>query len=174
MIGQLPFAAATELELFHLHTSAVFPSAVTKRPDLPPAIDAILARACAKDRALRFSTCEEFDAAIAGSLQITRSVPPTIMATQGLPSIPPPEVLPPGVSRSSSVARTLSDAPLVPPPPAPRRRSGKKIALAVSGAVLLLAGGVVGVLFATGTFDEEGSPLAPLPQAKRVASPPLP
>lgn len=107
LTGRLPFVAATEPELVLLHSQAVLPSVRALRPELPSSLDDILARACAKDRRDRFSTCEELDAALAqGGLPILRSVPPTIMATQGLPSVPPPPlppaISPPGASHGSS------------------------------------------------------------------------
>jgi serine/threonine-protein kinase len=99
LTGRLPFVAATEPELVLLHSQAILPSLRGLRPELPTSLDDILARACAKDRRDRFSTCEELDAALAqGGLPVMRSVPPTIMATQGLPSIPPPPAAPHGSS----------------------------------------------------------------------------
>jgi serine/threonine-protein kinase len=50
LAGVLPFVAATEPELYQLHSEAVLPSVCRLRPELPKGIDAILARACAKDR----------------------------------------------------------------------------------------------------------------------------
>jgi eukaryotic-like serine/threonine-protein kinase len=196
LVGDLPFVAATEAELFRLHTEAAFPSVRTKRPDLPAALDEIIARACAKDRRDRFSTCEELDAALVqAGLHTMRSVPPTVMATQGLPSVPPPAPDAPRGSSTSRVARTLSDAPLAgapvpgaplpsahpsgPPLPgssvppfvalpssaAPGRSVWKVVAL-VSGLAVLLAGAGLGWAFATGVFDEPGSPLVEPPKPR--------
>jgi serine/threonine-protein kinase len=183
LTGTLPFVAATMPELFRLHSEAVLPSVCRLRPDLPPGIDAILARACAKDRRDRFSTCEELDAALLyGGLPITRSVPPTVMATQGLPSVPPPAApshvstpppylspLPPGASAPSRVAMTMSDAPLAAPPfsppLAPPRRVWKYVAFG-GGLLLLLAGGGLGLAFATGVFDDPASALVDPPKPR--------
>jgi len=189
LTGALPFVAATELELVRLHSEAVLPSVCRLRPELPPGIDAILARACAKDRRDRFSTCEELDAALLyGGLPITRSVPPTVMATQGLPSVPPPAApshvstpppyvspLPPGPSAPSRVAMTISDAPLAAPsfsPPAGAPRSVWKYVAIGGGLLLLLAGGGLGLAFATGAFDDPGPPLVdpPMPRDAGVAA----
>jgi serine/threonine-protein kinase len=188
LVGDLPFVAATEAELFRLHSEAVLPSVRTQRPELPAALDAILARACAKDRRDRFSTCEELDAALAqAGLPTMRSVPPTVMATQGLPSVPPPTPDPRRGSSTSRVARTLSDAPLplaplrgaplpgssvapyvaLPslPPAAPPRSVWKYVAL-FGGLAVVLAGAGLGWAFASGAFDEPGTPLAPPPAAR--------
>jgi serine/threonine-protein kinase len=184
LTGTLPFVAATASELFRLHSEAALPSVCRLRPELPPGIDAILARACAKDRRDRFSTCEELDAALLyGGLPITRSVPPTVMATQGLPSFPPPATpshvseppaytspLPPRASAPSRVAMTISDAPLAapsfsPPPGAAERKIWKYVAIG-GGLLLLLAGGGLGLAFATGAFDDPAPPLVDPPKAR--------
>jgi len=197
LVGELPFVAATELELYRLHTEAVFPSVRTKRPDLPPALDDIIARACAKDRRDRYSTCEELDAALVqAGLHTMRSVPPTVMATQGLPSVPPPAPDGPRGSSTSRVARTLSDAPIgaplpgtplpgapllggplpgssVPPfvalPPAAAGKSARsvwKVVALLGGLLVVLAGAGLGWAFATGVFDEPRSPLVEPPAAR--------
>jgi eukaryotic-like serine/threonine-protein kinase len=181
LVGDLPFVAGTEVELFRLHSEAILPSVRTKRPDLPAALDDIIARACAKDRRDRYSTCEELDAALMqAGLHTMRSVPPTVMATQGLPSVPPPAPEGPRGSSTSRVARTLSDAPLAgapsppppfmavpstPPPVAPARSVWKIVAL-LGGLAIVLAGAGLGWAFATGAFDEPGSPLVEPPAAR--------
>jgi serine/threonine-protein kinase len=175
LVGELPFVAATEEELFRLHSEAVLPSVRTRRPELPAALDALLARACAKDRRDRFSTCEELDAAIAqAGLPTMRSVPPTVMATHGLPSVPPTAPEPPPAGGPSRVARTISDAPLpgpftgMPsslPPAAPARSVWKYVAL-FGGLAVVLAGAGLGWALASGAFDESGSPLVDPPAAR--------
>lgn len=186
LVGELPFVAATEEELYRLHSAAVLPSVRTKRPELPPSLDAILARACAKDRHDRFSTCEELDAALAqAGFGPTRSVPPTVMATVGLPSVPP--ATPDGRSGSTSrVARTLSDAPMpggpsVPPfvavalPSAPARtRSVWKYVALFGGLAIALGGLGLGLAFASGVFDEPRSPLVDPPAARDAGAAPAP
>jgi serine/threonine-protein kinase len=207
LVGELPFVAATEEELYRLHCEAVLPSVCARRPELPPAIDAILARACAKDRRNRFSTCEELDAALAqAGLPAMRSVPPTVMATQGLPSVPPQAPDPPRAGSTSRVARTISDAPLpggpspsplpggpsAPPPyvplpnaplpsspppvpapsaPAPSRSAWKYVAL-FGGLAIVLAGAGLGLAFASGAFDDSGSPLVDPPTTRDAGAAP--
>jgi len=189
LVGDLPFVAATEAELFRLHSEAVLPSVRTQRPELPAAVDEILARACAKDRRDRFSTCEELDAALAqAGLPTMRSVPPTVMATQGLPSVPPPAPDAPRPGSTSRVARTLSDAPLplaprpgaplpgalappfvavpsFPPPVAPARSIWKYVAL-FGGLAVVLAGAGLGWALLSGAFDEPTSPLVDPPAVR--------
>jgi eukaryotic-like serine/threonine-protein kinase len=178
LVGELPFVAATEEELYRLHSEAILPSVRTKRPELPEALDAILARACAKDRRDRFSTCEELDAALAqGGLPATRSVPPTVMVTHGLPSVPPQT--PDPARAGQRVARTISDVPLpggpsgppfgavpLPSEPAAPARSVWKYLAIFGGFALILAGAGLGLAFASGAFDAPQSPLVEPPAAR--------
>jgi len=180
LVGELPFLAGTEEELFRLHSEAILPSVRTRRPELPASIDAILARACAKDRRDRFSTCEELDAALGqAGLPTMRSVPPTVMATLGLPTVPPPSRDLPRAGSTSRVARTLSDAPFPGGPPIPPfaaapslpptvepGRSGWKYAAIFGGLAVVLTGAGLGWAFASGAFDEPVAPRVAPPAAR--------
>jgi serine/threonine-protein kinase len=195
LVGEVPFMAGTEAELFRLHGEARLPSVRSRRPELPGAIDDVLARACAKDRRDRFSTCEELDAALTqAGLSTMRSVPPTVMATEGLPSVAPPPHDRRGSGSTSRVARTLSDAPprdaplpgaplpgaplpgapsippyvAVPPFPAPAAPASKvwKYVALFGGLAIMLLGAGFGWAFASGVFDEPRSPLVEPPVAR--------
>jgi serine/threonine-protein kinase len=176
LVGQLPFVAATEEELFRLHHEAALPSVRRFRPELPPALDDIIARACAKDRRDRYSTCEELDAALVQSgMPFVRSVPPTVMATQGLPSFPPhgsSRPPPPADFPSYRPPPRFAAPPLAPnagAPHAPFAAKSRSIwkYLAISAAALLvLAGGGLGIAFFAGAFDAPESPLVDPPKAR--------
>ena len=188
LLGDVPFAAATEAELFRLHSEAALPSVRTRRPELPAVLDEILARACAKDRRDRYSTCEELDAALAGAgLSTARSVPPTVMSTVGLPSVPPAPPAPPREASAPRIARTISNAPIgggpsLPPPTAvpslappvsPAPRVWKYVALFGGLAVVLIAAGL-GWAVASGAFDEPRSPLVEPPRARDAGAAAVP
>ncbi|HJU73190.1 MAG TPA: protein kinase [Gemmatimonadaceae bacterium] len=70
LTGQPPFQAPTTSALLAKHLSHPVPSARAARPDLPAAVDDVMQRGLAKDRAERFATaCElrdALDAALAG------------------------------------------------------------------------------------------------------------
>ncbi|RBO96164.1 protein kinase domain-containing protein [Nocardia puris] len=82
LTGAPPFDAdsATAVIAGHLHHQP--PPLSSRRPDLPPALDAVLARALAKEPGDRFTTCAEFaDAArdaLAGAPQVGHA-PPTAL-----------------------------------------------------------------------------------------------
>src|SRR5882724_10763107 len=64
LIGRVPFEAPSDFELMRMHTEAPLPSIAQMRPELPRMLDEIVQRACAKDRASRFNSTDEFVAAL--------------------------------------------------------------------------------------------------------------
>jgi serine/threonine-protein kinase len=64
LVGEVPFDAESEYEIMRKHAEEPMPRASAKRPDVPMAVDEIIQKACAKDRAQRFQSCEELIAAI--------------------------------------------------------------------------------------------------------------
>ena len=65
LTGRLPFEGDNDLAIAVQHANDPAPSPATFVPDLPPALDAIVARALRKDPAERFQTAAEFFAALA-------------------------------------------------------------------------------------------------------------
>jgi hypothetical protein len=63
LTGRPPFTADSNQALILAHLQAPPPSIRSARPDLPPAMDAVLAQALAKDPARRFGSCGELAAA---------------------------------------------------------------------------------------------------------------
>ena len=61
-----PSTIPANVMLGHLHEPPPRPSLI--RPELPPAIDAVIARAMAKDPAARYNSCREFSSAAADAL----------------------------------------------------------------------------------------------------------
>lgn len=79
LAGRVPFDAESDHEIMRLHAQAAFPRVTEARPDVPAAVDALLQKACAKDRGDRFASCEELLAAVDALTQPTqvgRSAPP--------------------------------------------------------------------------------------------------
>ena len=65
LTGRLPFEGDNDLAIALQHANDPAPSPTTFVPDLPPGLDAIVARALRKDPAARFQTAAEFFAALA-------------------------------------------------------------------------------------------------------------
>ena len=77
LTGQVPFPREGQLAIMTAHLTAPPPSASAARPGLPAAVDAVLARAMAKDPAARYPTCTQFVAALAAALPAPRRTQPS-------------------------------------------------------------------------------------------------
>jgi WD40 repeat protein/tRNA A-37 threonylcarbamoyl transferase component Bud32 len=60
LVGQPPFRGDSDLAVVFAHLEAEAPAPSTRRPELPAALDAVIARALAKDPKQRYSSCREF------------------------------------------------------------------------------------------------------------------
>jgi ABC-type transport system substrate-binding protein/class 3 adenylate cyclase len=69
LTGRAPFARDNELATILAHRSEPPPRAAELRPELPGAVDAVLARALAKDRELRHASCGDLVADARGALE---------------------------------------------------------------------------------------------------------
>ncbi len=67
LAGAVPFDRDQDMAVIHAHMSAPPPSLAAARPGLPPAADAVLARAMAKAPADRYPTCRDFADALRGA-----------------------------------------------------------------------------------------------------------
>ncbi|WP_446224458.1 protein kinase domain-containing protein [Nocardia sp. IBHARD005] len=70
LTGTAPFNATNPVMVIQSHMSAPPPSIVRLRPDLPLALDAVLARAMAKRPADRFASCGEFADAVCRAFEV--------------------------------------------------------------------------------------------------------
>jgi hypothetical protein len=68
LTGQVPFPREGQLAIVTAHLTAPPPSLSQVRPDLPTAVDAVFARAMAKDPRARFSSCTQFVATLASAV----------------------------------------------------------------------------------------------------------
>ncbi|MCL2824165.1 MAG: serine/threonine protein kinase [Polyangiaceae bacterium] len=63
LTGKVPFDGESDYETMSMHLHQQMPSVLIQRPDIPPHIDAVIQRACAKNRDDRFSSTSEMKAA---------------------------------------------------------------------------------------------------------------
>ena len=103
------------------------PTVTASRPELPASVDAVVARALAKDPGERFATCSSFLAALRAELE-------------------------PGEAGASTV--TLRLPPRRPSPVRPRRRRWGVLAAALLALAAALAGAAAGFLLAGGSDSE--------------------
>ncbi|MEV0060178.1 serine/threonine-protein kinase [Nocardia sp. NPDC050718] len=145
LTGVAPFEATNPVQVIQGHLQSPPPSLRAFRPDLPVALDAVLARALAKRPADRFDSCAEFAAVARRAVQGT-GAQPTVFAGQPLPvgiqgnpigHVPPPRPAPGYPQRPPGGPRPQGRAPV----PPPRRRAGRLVAAVIVGA-LVLGGGI--------------------------------
>ncbi|HKQ67901.1 MAG TPA: protein kinase, partial [Polyangiaceae bacterium] len=126
LMGRVPFEAPSDYELMRMHTDAPIPKVSALRPDVPLSLERVIERACAKDRELRFATCDDFFQAI--EAQSSPKTEPLAIAPVGIGSAPPWSSTPEATVRTQMASLPLPsiDAagplPFSPPEPAPFAR----------------------------------------------------
>ena len=137
LVGHVPFDSENDFEIMRLHIQAPMPSVRDARQDVPPEVDALIRKACAKDRADRFSSCEELLAAL-DALRHGAPAKTTALAKTTAPAAEDAE--------ARGAATTTIDA-------APARR--RRWPAAVIG-LIALASGTVAALFGLDVLPERG------------------
>src|SRR3954447_1021000 len=83
LTGQLPFRRDDDAALLWAHLVETPPPVTGIRPELPKAVDAVVARAMAKEPADRYETCEELLRDLESALDLTAPVPvPAVRPTE--------------------------------------------------------------------------------------------
>ena len=146
LVGEVPFDAESEYEIMRRHAEEPMPRAAAKRPDVPFAVDEIIQKACAKDRSLRFQSCEELVRAIdhaAARPAPARTIPES--------PLPPIEIAAPAAATSAEQHKALSRAGTtgqgteILAPPAPPAKKGRGVLIAL-GLLVVALGGAGGAL----------------------------
>ncbi len=188
LTGQLPFAREDELGVMWAHLQDQPPVVTAVRPDLPPAIDAVITRALAKDPEQRYATCTAMVAAARAALLPDAIVAPAaVTRAHDSPVIPtnptrvnranvaapplaaPPLAATPGPAAAPPLAAPTDErrgpppAPPAAPPPARGTAARRGPFLALAGA-LVVAAAVAGALIGKGGSDK------PAPAAGKVAA----
>ena len=70
LTGEAPFRRATDFAVLFAHLEEAPPSAAERRPTLPTGVDAVIARALAKEPAARYQSCGELVAAARSALGV--------------------------------------------------------------------------------------------------------
>lgn len=161
LTGSRPFDSDGQLlAILNAHVNHPRPPVSAHRPDLPAAIDAVVARALSVSPDERFATCAEFVAAAREAVEAGRAdgsaapVAPATESTDGRAAHTAPGVGPPPPRPEAEPG----GAPA--PPSGARPRRGRVVAAALVG-VVVLAGAVAAatVLWPTGDGNESTAEL---------------
>jgi len=128
LTGTVPYAREQTMATLFAHVQDPVPSLVARGPWLPPPVDAVIARAMAKDPAARFESCGAFAAALTAALRAPAGTgywPPA-----GRPAFPP---------GSATIPTRIGDR-------GPGGRRTAIIAGSVAAAVVLIGGGIATAL----------------------------
>ncbi len=121
--GKPPFDAVTEASILHAHLVEPPPRLTDSRPDLPHAIDDVVATALAKAKEDRYATCAELVRALravslgtsveAPLAPVARTVPETVLARSetSATEAPPPAAPPPEPPVAPSPAAPVEEGP---------------------------------------------------------------
>ncbi|EYF05227.1 serine/threonine-protein kinase [Chondromyces apiculatus] len=175
LVGHVPFDADSDVEIMRKQLDAPLPRVSDERPEVPATVDAFLQRACAKDRAARFSSCDELIAALDALGYAVAPSPPTHaptftvatgataarggaggpLATAATAATAATMATGAAVALEQAPSKTDATASTTAPEihlPAPReaRKPGWRRALAVLLAIVVLAAGAAGILVVGG------------------------
>ena len=164
LCGTAPFGQDQGLTVMYAQLYAPPPPATALRPDLPTAVDAVLATALAKNPADRYATCGQFAEELRTALGLVpgESDNPVRLRSPG----PSPEDQP--AAGRGQVSRDSMGGPGAHYPRQPRRRRGV-IALALAGAAVAIAAAVaIGV-----ARPDRSTPGTPAVSSPAVSAPVL-
>jgi serine/threonine protein kinase/pSer/pThr/pTyr-binding forkhead associated (FHA) protein len=125
--GAPPFPKERDVEVLYAHIQDPPPKITAVRPDVPPALDGVIAKSMAKKPGDRYDTCTAFiDAARAVVGGPAPPPPPPGVPAQGAPPPPPPGPPPPfeGPPPPSAVPPPPPGTPPPPGAPLPAPSSG--------------------------------------------------
>ncbi|MBI4952899.1 MAG: serine/threonine protein kinase [Myxococcales bacterium] len=148
--GEPPFRGANLLEICAAILNDPPPQPSARCPELPAALDAVVARCLAKDRDLRWATAADLHAALEPLRGVPRPPAGAIRPPAAPPSGAPAETLATAAAtRDPRPAGVVAKATLASPvaPAGPRRRAARVVA--VVGLGLVAAASVAAVVLAT-------------------------
>ena len=182
LTARTPFPRDSELAKMYAHLNDPAPSASALAPAVPPALDAVIGTAMAKEPAERFASAGDLARAAWAALQgETQPAPAGSVATGDaalqaprVPDTPAPRTPPPASAAASSPGEDAG-APVKPRPSGPAGwPRGRRIAVLVALPCLLVLALGVAALGAAGGFRGDEEPAKPAVQQAAPAAPATP
>ncbi len=185
LAGVVPFRSGDALSRLYAHVNSPVPALTFIRPELPSAVDGVLAQGMAKNPAGRYQSCAAFAWALRGALGFDAGARPGATPSYG-PSGPyaPAAFTAPGSQGYQRAGTAPSPLSPVSPGPVlrqrPPRRNPRLLVGGAAVAVVLVAGAIAGVVLSsqhgatggaprTGTAVLAGSVTAPGGRSMRAA-----
>ncbi len=168
--GRVPFTAESSYEIMRLHVEEPLPKISAERKDVPAWIDEVLERACAKKREDRYSSCEEFLAAIdehVGPLPTRAASAALKPSSVGVPPPSDPEApqdKPPAAAQTIDGTRSGSVAP-------PTASKPSRAWLFALLGLIVLAGAGAGIYALGGFTSSSGSKSKPAKASSSALEP---
>jgi serine/threonine protein kinase len=136
LAGVVPFDGDTTVTVLVKHISAPVPSIRDLRPNLPPALEPMLARALAKLPRDRYEMGAIFAEELLVALNPSKAVPAVtelVASAAPLPTPPPPPATPPSTPSPPPPLSTTPSVTPAPPSPPPASTSGEQPVLGATG-----------------------------------------
>ncbi len=147
LTGQVPYPGSTLPQLWAGHVKAPIPKPSELRPGLPPALDAVMARAMAKERGDRYPSCGEFASAARAALHSRSTPPPAIVDPDQVDRRPPPVVDGEATTTVHDISRFAKPRQSVTQPPQARDAPDGVFRLMAQVGLILLGALVCATLF---------------------------
>ena len=145
LTGTAPFHREETLGTLFAHVQDPVPPVTGLRPELPPAVDGVIARALAKSPEGRYARCGELATALQEALAADR--PATVISRQPSSATPDTSVVATGYADTITAGKSGTGRDEAPPRPARDRslRRGKARAIWATSAAVVLAAGALAV-----------------------------
>jgi serine/threonine protein kinase len=168
LTGRVPFVKDVEAAVIWAHVEELPAPPSTVTAELPTAIDAVIARALAKDPEDRFASCREFMLAAHDALQplvprteptttVPGAGPPTVLS--GLAAAGPTTPAQQTARRTSASQEAATGAPAEAPPPAPAPQTRQSPSETVLGSLAGAGAGTAASAQQTSTSPPETVPV---------------
>jgi Tol biopolymer transport system component/serine/threonine protein kinase len=144
LTGRVPFVRDTDVALLYAHLQEPPPTASEYGPELPPAVDEVLARGMAKSRDDRYASCSALVEGLRGAIRGTALPPPEAPAAEpatmgGIRTTRPPQastVRGPTVRAGEPTIPSPERPPPAPPEPEGRSRRGVRLFVLLGTALI--------------------------------------
>jgi serine/threonine protein kinase len=161
LTGDTPFQGDTHFDIMSKHLSEPPPSVRSIAPEVPEALERVIARSLAKPVGERYQSAADLQAALESCLQGVPADKQTISVAAPPPPVvmpPTPVRLPPSRAAATGLASRLEPAIREEPAPAPTTSGRRRVWLALAAAVLAGSAGVIIAMKKTRTTRASAPP----------------